>query len=88
MICGEFSFEDDGGGCGNGGSGDGGNGGNIGCGGGQEKTPTTNFNTEVVVVATVVGRIAKLKYILGGAGCGISGCYLVVVIVGEVVEGS
>ena len=44
MICDEFSFEDDGGGCGDGGS-VGGNGGNVRCGGGQEKTPTTNFNT-------------------------------------------
>ena len=38
--------------------------------------------------STVVGRMAKLMYILGGAGCGASGCYVVVVIVGEVVEGN
>ena len=43
----------------------------------------------MVVVATVLGMInAKLKCILGGAGCGTSGCYLVVVVVGEVVEGN
>ena len=53
MICGEFCFEYNVGGCGDGGSvggsvggsGFGGNGGNIGCGGAQEKTPTTNFDT-------------------------------------------
>ena len=49
MICGEFGSEDDGGDCGDGGSVDGrcggGNGGSVGCGGGQEKTPTTNFDT-------------------------------------------
>ena len=49
MICGEFGSEDDGGDCGDGGSvdgrGGGGNGGSVGCGGGQEKTPTTNFDT-------------------------------------------
>ena len=47
MICGEFSFEDDGGGFGDGGSvggrGGGGNGGNVGCDCGQEKTPTNNL---------------------------------------------
>ena len=37
-------------------------------------------------MATVVGRIAKLKCILGWADCGANGCYLVVVVVGEVVE--
>ena len=49
MICGKFGSEDDGGDCGDGGSvdgrGGGGNGGSVGCGGGQEKTPTTNFDT-------------------------------------------
>ena len=49
MICGEFCFEDDGGGSGDsgsvGGSGGSGDGVNVGCGGGQEKTPTTNFDT-------------------------------------------
>ena len=49
----------------------------------EGKTSTTNFET--LVVATVVGRIAKHKCILGGAGCGGSGCNLVVVVVGEVV---
>ena len=39
-------------------------------------------------MATVVGGIAKLKCICGGVGCGASGCYLVVVVVGEVVEGN
>ena len=39
-------------------------------------------------MTTVVGRIAKLKRVLGGAGCGASGCYLVLVDVGEVVEGN
>ena len=29
-----------------------------------------------------MGRIAKLKCILGWAGCGASGCYLVVVVEG------
>ena len=65
MICGEFCFEDDGGRCGDGGSvggnGNGGNGGNKGCDGGQEKNPKTKFDTLVVVVATVVGRISKLS---------------------------
>ena len=41
-----------------------------------------------MVVTTVVGRIAKLKCILSGAGGGASGCYLVVVVVGEVMEGN
>ena len=48
MICGEFCFEDDGGGCGGVGSVDGsvggGDGGNVVLGGGQEKTPTTNLD--------------------------------------------
>ena len=35
-----------------------------------------------------MGRIAKLKCILGGALCGANGCCLVVVVVGEVVEGN
>ena len=66
MICGEFFFEDNAGDFGDGGSvggsRGGGNGGNVSCGDGQEKTLTTNFDTYVVVLATVVGRIAKLKF--------------------------
>ena len=62
MICGEFFFEDNAGDFGDGGSvggsRGGGNGGNVSCGDGQEKTLTTNFDTYVVVLATVVGRIA------------------------------
>ena len=49
MICGEICFEGDGGGGGDGGSvggnGNGGNGGNKGCDVGQEKNPTTKFDT-------------------------------------------
>ena len=66
MICGEFCFEDDGGARGNGGSGVGGHGGNVGCGGGQEKTPTTNVITEVVVVKLLWVGLLKLSVFLVG----------------------